>query len=64
MARGGVAGTVIDYSLSRIALPLGAARGPSERASLYNDLAADDQLFDAVGDYQFEVYRLMRQKLG
>ncbi|CAH0720204.1 unnamed protein product, partial [Brenthis ino] len=56
VARRGVAATVIDYSLSRVSLPPGAA--------LYNDLAADDGLFDAVGDYQFQVYRLMRDKLG
>lgn len=60
VARCGVAGTVIDYSLSRVSLPLAAG----ECAALYNDLAADDSLFDAVGDYQFEVYRLMRDKLG
>ncbi|XP_047530904.1 uncharacterized protein LOC125066715 isoform X2 [Vanessa atalanta] len=60
VARRGVAGAVIDYSLSRAALRLPAGG----RAELYNDLAADDGLFDAVGDYQFEVYRLMREKLG
>ncbi|KOB78541.1 putative serine/threonine-protein kinase haspin-like protein [Operophtera brumata] len=57
--RGGVAATIIDYSLSRISLPLSA-----DRAALYNDLGTDEQLFDAVGDYQFQVYRLMRDKLG
>lgn len=61
--RRGVAGTIIDYSLSRLALPLAPAPA-AERAALYNDLAADDGLFDAVGDYQFQVYRLMRDKLG
>ncbi|XP_046977805.1 uncharacterized protein LOC124543600 [Vanessa cardui] len=60
VARRGVAAAVIDYSLSRAALRLPAGG----RAELYNDLAADDGLFDAVGDYQFEVYRLMREKLG
>ncbi|KAI8421471.1 hypothetical protein MSG28_009527 [Choristoneura fumiferana] len=59
--RCGVAATIIDYSLSRLSLPLTAA---GERAALYNDLAADDTLFDAVGDYQFTVYRLMRDRLG
>ncbi|KAM3960083.1 haspin [Aphomia sociella] len=57
--RCGVAATIIDYSLSRLSLPLAA-----DSAALYNDLAADDSLFEAVGDYQFEVYRLMREKLG
>lgn len=60
VARRGVAATVIDYSLSRLALPLPAPAA----AALYNDLAHDDGLFDAVGDYQFEVYRLMRDKLN
>ncbi|XP_063534711.1 uncharacterized protein LOC134744722 [Cydia strobilella] len=59
--RRGVAATIIDYSLSRLSLPL--AQG-GEAAALYNDLATDDGLFDAVGDYQFEVYRLMRDKLN
>ncbi|XP_047024912.1 uncharacterized protein LOC124633656 [Helicoverpa zea] len=58
--RCGVSATIIDYSLSRVSLPLAGG----ESAALYNDLAADDSLFDAVGDYQFEVYRLMRDKLG
>lgn len=58
--RCGVAGTIIDYSLSRLSLALAGG----ERAALYNDLAADDSLFDAVGDYQFAVYRHMRDKLG
>lgn len=63
--RRGVAATIIDYSLSRVSLPLGVTGvGVSESAALYNDLAEDDTLFDAVGDYQFEVYRLMRQRLG
>lgn len=57
--RCGVRGTVIDYSLSRVALRLPGGGN----AALYNDLAGDDSLFDAVGDYQFQVYRLMREKL-
>nr|XP_037875173.1 uncharacterized protein LOC101745149 isoform X2 [Bombyx mori] len=59
--RCGVAATIIDYSLSRVSLP---ASAPARCAALYNDLADDDGLFDAVGDYQFEVYRLMKSKLG
>ncbi|XP_063362661.1 uncharacterized protein LOC134651479 [Cydia amplana] len=61
VARCGVAATIIDYSLSRLSLPLATG---GEAAALYNDLATDDGLFDAVGDYQFEVYRLMRDKLN
>ncbi|KAI5633420.1 haspin like kinase domain-containing protein [Phthorimaea operculella] len=68
VARRGVAATIIDYSLSRVSLPLARRQAePSEtdeQAALYNDLAADEGLFGAVGDYQFEVYRLMRDKLG
>lgn len=60
VARCGVAATIIDYSLSRVSLPLAGG----DCAALYNDLATDDSLFEAVGDYQFEVYRLMREKLG
>lgn len=62
--RGGVRATIIDYSLSRLSLPLSSHCGPEDCAALYNDLATDDGLFDAVGDYQFQVYRLMRDKLG
>ncbi|XP_045498862.1 dentin sialophosphoprotein [Colias croceus] len=53
----GVRATIIDYSLSR-------ARMRSTAAPLYCDLADDEALFDALGDYQFEVYRLMRERLG
>ncbi|CAB3221737.1 unnamed protein product [Arctia plantaginis] len=60
VGRAGVRGAIIDYSLSRVALRL----APGDSAALYNDLAADDSLFDALGDYQFTVYRLMRDKLG
>lgn len=60
VARMGVRATVIDYSLSRVSLRLVAG----DEAALYNDLARDESLFDAVGDYQFQVYRLMRDKLG
>lgn len=30
----------------------------------YNDLSKDDDLFMASGDYQFDIYRLMKEKLG
>ena len=32
-------------------------------AVLYNNLADDEELFSAVGDYQFDIYRLMRDRL-
>ncbi|CAG9562366.1 unnamed protein product [Danaus chrysippus] len=51
----GVKASIIDYSLSRASVGRGA---------LYADLAQDEALFEALGDYQFTVYRLMRDKLG
>ncbi|XP_068634008.1 metacaspase-2 [Battus philenor] len=55
VARRGVACSIIDYSLSRL----------THAGTVYHcDLAADDTLFDAVGDHQFDVYRLMRDRLG
>ncbi|CAG4974784.1 unnamed protein product [Parnassius apollo] len=50
----GVRATIIDYSLSRLSLRGGA---------LFCDLSTDEALFDAVGDRQFTVYRLMRERL-
>lgn len=29
---------------------------------IYNDLSGDPQLFTSDGDYQFEIYRLMRNE--
>jgi len=29
---------------------------------VYNNLAEDTELFTADGDYQFEIYRLMREE--
>ncbi|XP_038213864.1 uncharacterized protein LOC119833765 [Zerene cesonia] len=55
----GVRATLIDYSLSRARVARGARAAP-----LYCDLADDEALFDALGDYQFDVYRLMRERLG
>lgn len=49
----GVQATIIDYTLSRIQY---------NNCCLYQDLAADPELFEAVGDYQFEIYRLMRAR--
>ncbi|KAL0131662.1 hypothetical protein PUN28_002892 [Cardiocondyla obscurior] len=34
-----------------------------EGCCIYNDLALDPVLFTAHGDYQFEIYRLMRDKI-
>lgn len=47
----GVKATIIDYTLSRIVY---------KNICLYQDLAADPLLFEAVGDYQFDIYRQMQ----
>lgn len=52
----GVLGNIIDFTLSRVSVPASH--------TIYNDLAKDPDLFAAEGDYQFEIYRLMRQKNG
>lgn len=46
--------TIIDFTLSRISF-----RG----GTLFLDLAKDPELFTSTGDYQFEIYRLMREDL-
>lgn len=50
----GVKVTIIDYTLSRMLL---------NKFTFYNDLSADDELFCAKGDYQYDIYRLMKEKL-
>lgn len=50
----GVKVTIIDYSLSRMVY---------DGAVLYDNLARDEELFEASGDYQFDIYRLMRQRV-
>jgi len=51
IATHGVRATIIDYTLSRIVY---------KNTCLYQDLAADPILFEADGDYQFDIYRLMQ----
>ncbi|XP_050678781.1 uncharacterized protein LOC126975040 isoform X1 [Leptidea sinapis] len=58
----GVKATIIDYSLSRATL--GLADDVRSSGTLFTNLGDDESLFDAVGDYQFDVYRLMRDRLG
>lgn len=50
----GVKATIIDYTLSRMVF---------EGCCLYNDLSNDDELFSASGDYQFDIYRFMKNHL-
>lgn len=53
IATHGVRATIIDYTLSRIVY---------KSTCLYQDLAADPMLFEADGDYQFQIYRLMQKE--
>ncbi|XP_076766925.1 haspin [Xylocopa sonorina] len=50
----GVKVSIIDFTLSRITY---------QGCSVFNDLASDPTLFTAQGEYQFEIYRLMRDKV-
>lgn len=50
----GVKATIIDYSLSRMVY---------DGAVLYDNLARDEELFQSSGDYQFDIYRLMRERV-
>lgn len=50
----GVKVTIIDYSLSRMVY---------DGAVLYDNLARDEELFESQGDYQFDIYRLMRARV-
>ncbi|XP_050466101.1 uncharacterized protein LOC126859138 isoform X1 [Cataglyphis hispanica] len=50
----GVKVSIIDFTLSRMLY---------QGCCIYNDLALDPALFTAHGEYQFEIYRLMREKI-
>ncbi|XP_076620657.1 haspin [Colletes latitarsis] len=50
----GVKVSIIDFTLSRVTY---------QECSIFNDLASDPSLFIAQGEYQFEIYRLMRDKI-
>lgn len=50
----GVKATIIDYTLSRMVF---------EGCCFYNDLSHDEELFSASGDYQFDIYRSMKNRL-
>uniref|UniRef100_A0A034WWX7 non-specific serine/threonine protein kinase n=1 Tax=Bactrocera dorsalis TaxID=27457 RepID=A0A034WWX7_BACDO len=51
----GVKATIIDYTLSRMSF---------DNCCHYNDISSDEDLFTASGDYQFDIYRMMRDVLG
>jgi serine/threonine-protein kinase haspin len=53
VATNGLRAVIIDYTLSRL---------KKEECVSYNDLSSIDWLFEGEGDYQFEVYRLMRSE--
>ncbi|XP_066249113.1 uncharacterized protein [Euwallacea similis] len=49
----GVKATIIDFTLSRMS---------SDGVTIFTDLADDPELFTSHGSYQFDIYRLMRNK--
>ncbi|XP_069553603.1 uncharacterized protein haspin [Brachyistius frenatus] len=51
----GVLVRIIDYSLSRLEI---------DDLTVSCDIANDEELFMGQGDYQFDIYRLMRQENG
>ncbi|XP_026280322.1 uncharacterized protein LOC113207823 [Frankliniella occidentalis] len=53
----GIEVSIIDFTLSRI-------NDPCSGRPVYFDLAGDDTLFTAQGDYQFDIYRLMKEYCG
>ncbi|XP_061400769.1 serine/threonine-protein kinase haspin homolog [Musca vetustissima] len=55
LASKGVQVTIIDYTLSRITYG---------DCCYFNDLSLDKDLFTATGDYQFDIYRMMRDILN
>ncbi|CAD1468461.1 unnamed protein product, partial [Heterotrigona itama] len=50
----GVKVSIIDFTFSRVKY---------QGCSVFNDLALDPTLFTAQGEYQFEIYRLMRDRV-
>lgn len=54
VATKGIRITIIDYTLSRVTVG---------ECCHYNDLSTDEELFVASGDYQYDIYRMMRDEL-
>lgn len=53
MPSNGIEVSIIDFTLSRIKV---------DNSVIYNDISKDPDLFNATGEYQFEIYKLMQQK--
>ena len=51
----GVSASIIDFSLSRLS---------KDGFVIHQDLAHDEDLFNGTGDYQFEIYRKMKEETG
>ncbi|XP_058790590.1 uncharacterized protein MAL13P1.304 [Phymastichus coffea] len=51
----GVKVTVIDFTLSRMSY---------QGCNIFNDLSTDPTLFEAQGEYQFDIYRMMRDNVN
>lgn len=49
----GIKATIIDFTLSRIEY---------KNCCLFQDLSTDSELFNSTGDYQYDIYRLMRKR--
>ncbi|KAG9017965.1 hypothetical protein FRB90_012851 [Tulasnella sp. 427] len=51
---GGVAASIIDFGLSRMVKPSGESVSTT----------FDSEIFDGKGDYQFDIYRMMKKHIG
>ncbi|XP_077563931.1 uncharacterized protein LOC144179446 [Haemaphysalis longicornis] len=62
----GVWASVIDYTLSRISKGHEAEYAATKmpQSVLFTDLALDSQLFGGSGSYQYDIYRIMRERNG
>eukprot|EP00095_Tigriopus_kingsejongensis_P000353 maker-scaffold1125_size61249-snap-gene-0.14 protein:Tk00353 transcript:maker-scaffold1125_size61249-snap-gene-0.14-mRNA-1 annotation:"haspin-like protein" len=50
--------TIIDFSLSRL------TSAEDQETVIFNDLGKDPALFKASGDYQFDIYRMMKKEVN
>ncbi len=49
----GITPTIIDFTLSRM-------KDPKSNVEIFLDMALDEEMFMSKGDYQFDIYRMMR----